>query len=50
MSQILDKHIEESTELPGIEQYNKELDEAETEFENGYFITHEEMIQEIKKW
>jgi predicted transcriptional regulator len=33
-----------------IEQYNKELDEAENEFEKGEYITHEEMKKKIKQW
>lgn len=31
-----------------IEQYNKEIAEAEAEFDRGDFITHEEMLNEIK--
>jgi len=40
-------------EIPGqmsIEQYNKELDFAEAEFENGDYISHEEMIKQVKQW
>ncbi|MEI9946601.1 MAG: hypothetical protein WDN26_20560 [Chitinophagaceae bacterium] len=41
-------------EIPGqrisIEQYNKELDEAEAEFEKGEFLNHEEIIAVSKKW
>jgi predicted transcriptional regulator len=33
-----------------IEQYNKEIDEAEAEYKRGEFITHEEMLKKIKKW
>jgi predicted transcriptional regulator len=33
-----------------IEQYNKELDEAEAEYKRGEFITHEDMLKKIKKW
>lgn len=33
-----------------IEQYNKELDEAEAEFERGEVFTHEEVIAMSKKW
>lgn len=33
-----------------IEQYNKELAEAEAEFQNGEFITHEEMLNQMDKW
>jgi predicted transcriptional regulator len=33
-----------------IEQYNKEIDEAEAEFEKGDHITHEEMVKKVKQW
>jgi hypothetical protein len=33
-----------------IEQYNKELDEAEAEFERGEVFTHEEVKAMSKKW
>ena len=41
-------------ELPGqrisMEQYNKELDESEAEFERGEFLSHDEIIAMSKKW
>ena len=37
-------------ESVSIEQYNKEIDEAEMEYQNGDLITHEAMLNEIKKW
>lgn len=33
-----------------IEQYNKELEEAEAEFERGEYFTHEEVLKQIKGW
>ena len=33
-----------------IEQYNKEIDEAETEFVNGDSITQEAMLKKVKQW
>lgn len=33
-----------------IEQYNKEIDEAEAEFEKGDFITQEAMLKKVKQW
>jgi predicted transcriptional regulator len=33
-----------------IEQYNKEIDEAEAEYERGDFISHEEMEKIASKW
>jgi predicted transcriptional regulator len=32
-----------------IEQYNKEIDEAEAEFEKGEYITHEAMLKKVKQ-
>ena len=33
-----------------IEQYNRELDEAEAEIDRGEFITHEEFKKQMKAW
>lgn len=33
-----------------IEQYNKELEEAEKQIEKGNFITQEELEKEMEKW
>jgi hypothetical protein len=33
-----------------IEQYNKELAEAEAEFEKGNYISQEAMLNKIKQW
>lgn len=33
-----------------IDEYNREIDEAEAEIERGEFLTHEEMKAEIQKW
>lgn len=33
-----------------IEQYNKEIDEAEAAIDSGKFITQEDLEKEIKKW
>ncbi len=33
-----------------IEQYNRELDEAETEMDRGEFLTHEDALKEIRSW
>ncbi len=37
-------------ERTSIGQYNKELEEAEAEFEKGEYITHEAMLKKIKQW
>jgi len=33
-----------------IEEYNKELQEAEEEYERGEYATHENFVKQIKKW
>ncbi|MFT3950102.1 MAG: hypothetical protein QM763_24265 [Agriterribacter sp.] len=33
-----------------IEQYNKELEEAEKQIEAGSFITHEDLEKEMRQW
>lgn len=33
-----------------IEQYNKELDEAEAEMDRGEYISHEELKKQMEKW
>ena len=33
-----------------VEQYNRELEEADAEIEKGEFISHEEAQKEIRSW
>lgn len=33
-----------------VEQYNKELDEADAEMNSGEFISHEELKEQMKNW
>ncbi|SDE26623.1 MULTISPECIES: hypothetical protein [Pedobacter] len=33
-----------------LEQYNSELLSAENEFKNGNYISHDELLNEIKSW
>ena len=33
-----------------IEEYNSELEEAEAAFERGDYVTHEELLKQIKGW
>lgn len=33
-----------------IEQYNRELEEAEAEIDRGEFITHAELKKQMKEW
>jgi hypothetical protein len=44
------KPTSSTTERISIEQYNKELDEANERIENGEFVTMEELLKEIKTW
>ena len=39
-----------STERISIEQYNKEIDEAERDIENGNYYTQEEVEKRSKEW
>lgn len=33
-----------------LKQYNEEIDKGIADFENGRFISHEELLKEIKGW
>ena len=33
-----------------VEEYNSELEEAEAAFERGDYVTHEELLKQIKGW
>ena len=46
---LLEEDIKQGERI-SVEQYNKEIDEAEAEFENGEYITHEAMVKKIKQW
>lgn len=37
-------------EIIDIENYNKDIEEAEKEIEAGNFLTHEQVVAEIKTW
>ena len=52
---VEDKKIQEiytlfEDEIVDIEQYNKEIEEAEKEIEAGNYYTHEQVLSEIKTW
>jgi predicted transcriptional regulator len=40
----------ETVERISIEQYNREIEEAEAEYDRGEYITHEEMVKRLKQW
>lgn len=44
------KGRKQATEPDTIEQYNREIDEAEKEIEAGHFITQKELEKEMEKW
>lgn len=46
---ILEKD-EEPPKRVSIEQYNKELEEAEKRISEGNYVTHESLKAEAKKW
>lgn len=33
-----------------VEQYNKEIEEAEARIDSGNFVVHEDAVNRIKKW
>lgn len=37
-------------EIINIEQYNKEIEDAEKEIDAGNYYTHEQILSEIKNW
>ncbi len=44
------KNRKENAGHISIEQYNKELEGAEAEFERGEYITHEELLKQLEQW
>jgi len=44
------KGRKEKAERVSLEQYNKEIEEAMIEVENGEVYTHEEVVQMSKNW
>ena len=46
---FFEEEIEQGERI-SIEQYNKEINEAETEFANGEYITQEAMLKKVKQW
>ena len=46
---LLESEIEKETPI-SLEQYNREIDEAEVEFAKGDYITHESMIKKVRQW
>jgi len=47
---LLEDKVEALQGRSSIEQYNKEIEHSEQEYEDGKFITQVEFEKEIKKW
>lgn len=57
MASLQDKSIieqlikwKEKNQRISIEQYNRELDEAEAEMDRGEYISHEDFKKQMKEW
>lgn len=46
---LLEEDIRQQERI-NIEEYNKELEEAEAEYAKGDYVTNEEMKKKIKQW
>lgn len=49
LEKLLDKQIDNPKRI-NLEQYNKELEEAEKDIEAGNFFTHEEVLKKVGQW
>ncbi len=47
---LLEAKVEALQETISIEQYNKEIEASEAEYDNGNFITHSELRKEAEQW
>ncbi len=47
---LLEEKIKASQSRISIEDYNKEIELSENEYNEVNFITHQEFIQETKQW
>ena len=57
MASLQDKQLiselikwKEDHQRVSLEQYNKEIEEADAEIERGEFLTHEEAVKQIRSW
>jgi hypothetical protein len=50
MLKVFFKNRQENGVHISLDQYNKELNEAERQIEDGSFITQEELEKEMKQW
>lgn len=50
LKHMVDFGLREQGERISVEQYNRELDEAEAEMDRGEYISHEDFKAQMKKW
>ena len=50
LNHMVDFGLREKEERISIQQYNRELDEAEAAMDRGEFISHEDLKEQMKKW
>lgn len=50
LDDIYSDYFKYSKKRISIEQYNRELDEAEKRIDSGKYIRHEDFIKEMKNW
>jgi hypothetical protein len=50
MIKVFIKPESQDAGVVSVAEYNKELEEAEAEYERGEFITHEQLLQQVKQW
>ena len=47
---LVDYGLKETSKGVDIDQYNKELEDADTEIDKGEYLTHEEAVSQIRSW
>ncbi|AWW28884.1 hypothetical protein DN752_01355 [Echinicola strongylocentroti] len=50
LKHMVDFGLREMETRISVEQYNRELDEAEAEMDRGEYISHEDLKAQMKKW
>ena len=50
MIKVFIKPVSQDAGVVSVAEYDKELEEAEAEYERGEFITHEQLLQQVKQW
>lgn len=50
LKHMMDFGLREMEGQISIEQYNRELDEAEAEMDRGEYISHDDLKEQMKKW